>query len=162
MATLPLRERKRDYFFVACFSFFAFSSFFSDAWHALGLMHGEGFWPEANRWYAEFAQDHYFAAEHDYLRVATMISAFIYGPFYLTLVFAFIKGKNWVRLPSLIYVGMMMHGMIEYISWEHWIGPAPGKPLIFWAFNGPYAVVPILLAIRMWRPEPFSAAASGA
>ncbi len=153
--TTPLSDRRRDIFFVVIFSFFAFSSFFSDAWHALDLLQGDAFWARANRWYAEFAADTYFAAEHEYLRVGTAISAFIYGPFYLLLVYAFIKGKNWIRPMALVYVGAMLHGMIEYITWEYWLGPAPGETLIFWAFNGPYAVVPILLGVRMWKPNPF-------
>lgn len=103
----PLSDRRRDIFFIVVFSFFAFSSFFSDAWHALDLLQGDAFWARANRWYAEFAADTYFAAEHDYLRVG--------------------------------------------------LGPAPGETLIFWAFNGPYAVVPILLGVRMWKPNPFGA-----
>jgi hypothetical protein len=151
----PLSDRRRDIFFIVAFSFFAFSSFFSDAWHALGLLEGDAFWSRANRWYAEIAADEYFAAEHDYLRVGTGISAFIYGPFYLVLVYAFAKGKNWIRPMALVYVGSMLHGMTEYIAWEYWLGPAPGETLIFWAFNGPYAIVPILLGVRMWKPNPF-------
>ncbi len=53
---LPLSLRKKDIFFVLCFSFFAFSSFFSDSWHALGLLEGDAFWSRANRWYGEIAQ----------------------------------------------------------------------------------------------------------
>ena len=89
--------------------------------------------------------------------MGTAISAFIYGPFYLLLVYAFVKGKNWIRPMALVYVGAMLHGMIEYITWEYWLGPAPGEALIFWAFNGPYAVVPILLGMLMWKPNPFCA-----
>ena len=55
---MPLSSRKKDIFFVVCFSFFAFSSFFSDSWHALGLLEGDAFWSRANRWYGEIAQDH--------------------------------------------------------------------------------------------------------
>ena len=58
---LPLSLRKKDIFFVACFSFFAFSSFFSDSWHALGLLEGDGFWPTANRWYGEVAKDYFMS-----------------------------------------------------------------------------------------------------
>ena len=154
----PLSMRRRDIFFVACFSFFAFSSFFSDSWHALGLLDGDGFWPEANRWYAEVADDQFFAADHKYVRVNTGISGMVYGPFYLFLVYAFWKGKNWIRTPALIYVGAMLHGCIEFLIYEYWIGPPPGNTLVFWAFNGPYAVVPFLLGVRMWKPDPFGSA----
>ena len=153
----PLSERPRDWFFVLAFSFFAFSSFFSDSWHALGLLHGDGFWPEANRWYAEVAGDEFFKADHKFVRVNTGISGMVYGPFYLVLVYAFIKGKNWIRTPALIYVGAMLHGMTEFVIYEYWIGPPPGNPLVFWLFNGPYAIIPIMLGVRMWKHKwPFS------
>ncbi|MGB5192876.1 MAG: hypothetical protein WBN70_07830 [Polyangiales bacterium] len=83
---LPLSLRKKDIFFVVSFSFFAFSSFFSDSWHALGLLEGDGFWPTANRWYGEIAKDYFFMADHQYVRVNTGISGMVYGPFYLVLV----------------------------------------------------------------------------
>ena len=78
---LPLSLRKKDIFFVVCFSFFAFSSFFSDSLHALGLLDGDGFWARATHWYGEFAEDQFFLADHLYLRVNTGISGMIYGPF---------------------------------------------------------------------------------
>jgi hypothetical protein len=159
-ATLPLSQRKRDWLFVGAFAFFAFSSFFSDAWHALGLLEGDQFWAVANRWYAEVAGDAFFAADHRYVRVNTAISGFVYGPFYLVLVYAFVRGKNWVRTPALIYVGAMLHGFTEYVVYEYWIGPPPREALIFWAFNGPYAVIPFLLGVRMWKADPFSARVS--
>ncbi|MEM7137658.1 MAG: DUF2781 domain-containing protein [Myxococcota bacterium] len=151
----PISARPRDWFFVACFSFFAFSSAFSDSWHALGLLEGDMFWARANRWYGEIAQDHYFLADHDYLRINTGISGMIYGPFYVLLVYAFVTGRNWIRIPAFIYVGAMMHGMTEFVIAEYWIGPPPGKPLIFWLFNGPYGIIPLLLAYRMRKPNPF-------
>ena len=139
---LPLNLRKKDIFFVACFSFFAFSSFFSDSLHALGLLDGDGFWPRATRWYGEIAQDHFFLADHKFLRVNTGISGMVYGPFYLLLV----------------YVGAMLHGCTEFLIYEYWIGPPPGNTFIFWVFNGPYWVIPFMLGVRMWKPNPFGTA----
>jgi hypothetical protein len=155
-----LSQRKRDYFFVCCFAFFAFSSFFSDAFHGLGLVHGEGFWAEANRWYAEVAQDQFFIDDHGWVRYATAVSGLVFGPFYLVLVYAFVRGANWIRTPALIYVGAMVHGTVEFMWWEYSVGPPPGNPLVFWAFNAPYVIVPLLLGVRMWKPAPFGAGAA--
>jgi hypothetical protein len=151
-----LSERPRDWFFVIAFSFFAFSSFFSDAWHALGLLEGDAFWARANQWYIETAEDYFLAADHVYARINTGISGLVFGPFYLVLVYAFVKGRNRIRPFALVYVGAMLHGMVEFTVWEYWIGPPPGRPLVFWAFYGPYALVPLLLGVRMWKPKPFS------
>jgi hypothetical protein len=155
---LPLAKRPKDWFFVCFFSFFAFSSFFSDAQHALGRLEGDGFWARANRWYAEVAGDDYLLEDHAYNAVNTGISGFVYGPFYLLLVFAFVRGANWIRPFALVYTGAMLHGMFEFMWWEYAIGPPPRVPLVFWAFNLPYALVPALLAARMWRAAPFGTA----
>ena len=132
-----------------------FHRFSLNSWHALGLLEGNPFWSKTNRWYGEISGDVYFLANHDYSRVNLGISAFIFGPFYLVLAFAFAKGANWIRIPAFIYVGAMLHGMSEWVVWQYFIGPPPTETLIFWAFNGAYAAIPVLLAIRMWKPEPF-------
>ena len=154
--TSPLSSRKRDWFFVCAFSFFAFSSFFSDAWHGLDLLDETSFWGRANLWYGRIAGDDFLLGDHDFARYSTLISGFVYGPFYLALVYAFVKGKNWIRTPAFLYVGAMLHGYFEFMWWEHALGEPPRVPLVFWAFNAPYGIVPILLAVRMWKPEPFA------
>lgn len=154
--TLPLRERPRDYFFVAAFSFFAFSSAFSDLFHALDWIDESSFWGRANLAYAHFAQDHFLLGDHAFARFSTLVSAFVYGPFYLALVYAFVKGDDRIRIPAMLYVGAMLHGTLEFLYWEYVVGPAPGRPLVFWAFYGPYVLVPLLLAVRMRDPLPFA------
>lgn len=154
----PISKRKRDIFFACCFAFFAFSSFCSDAQHGLGRLHGDGFWARANMWYADAANDQFFKEDHAFPRINTLISGFVWGPFYLVLVYSFVRGWNRVRPWALLYVGGMTHGVIEFMYWEYAIGPPPGNPLVFWAFNAPYVIVPILLGFRMWKPMPFGAA----
>jgi hypothetical protein len=158
----PISARPRDWFFVVAFSLFAFSSIFSDAWHGLGLIDETSFWGRANLWYGRVAGDDFLMADHEFPRLNTWISGFIYGPFYIVLVYAFVKGANWVRVPALIYVGSMLHGYVEFMWWEYALGSPPRVPAVFWAFNAPYGIVPILLAARMWRPRPFATRDSAA
>lgn len=150
-----LTDRKGDLFFVVCFILFAFSSGFSDAFHALNLVHGGGFWARANTWYGQVAGDLFFLSDQPFARVSTGISAFVFGPFYLLLVYAFVRGANWIRIPALLYVAAMVHGMTEFLYWEFWLGPPPQNLPVFFAFNLPYLIVPLLLAIRMRKPNPF-------
>ena len=154
---VPLSQRPWDWFFVVMFSFFAFSSFFSDAFHGLNAIDATSFWGRANLWYIEVAGDEFMRADNTFSRLNTAISGLVYGPFYLTLVYAFVRGKSWIRIPAFLYVGAMLHGYVEFMWWEYALGTPPGNPLVFWAFNGPYGVVPVLLAIRMWKERPFAA-----
>jgi len=153
--SVPISRRPGDWVFVGCFAFFAFSSFFSDVWHALDLLHGDSFWARANRGYVEMAGDEFLLEDHDYLRINTGISGFVYGPFYLVLVYAFFVGKNWIRTPGLIYVGAMLHGYAEFLYYEFVLGPSPTNLPVFWAFNAPYGIVPLLLGFRLWRAPVF-------
>ena len=155
---VPLSQRPWDWFFVVMFSFFAFSSFFSDAWHGLNAIDATSFWGRANLWYIQVAGDEFMRADNTFSRLNTAISGLIYGPFYLTLVYAFVRGKGWIRIPAFVYVGAMLHGYVEFMWWEYALGTPPLHPLVFWAFNGPYGVVPVLLAIRMWKERPFATA----
>ena len=161
---LPLSQRKRDWFFVVCFAFFAFSSFYSDACYTVYGTDGDDRCVQANLAYAELAGDRLFAAQPEFLRTRTAVSAFVYGPFYLLLIFAFVRGANWIRTPALIYVGAMVVGVCEHLAWEFRLGLVPRRPVVFLAINLPYLLVPLLLGARVWRAQPFgerSAASSG-
>lgn len=45
------------------------------------------------------------------LEIQTFISAFVFGPFYLLLVYAFSTGRDWIRMPAILYVSAMTYGM---------------------------------------------------
>ena len=150
-----LSQRKRDVFFVVAFAFFAFTSFYSDACYALFGLEGNAGCVQANRNYVELAGDDLFAMQPGFMRVRTALSAFVYGPFYLVLVYAFVRGANWIRLPGLLYVGSMVLGVAEHLIWEFALGNPPRELATFLAFTLPYGVVPLLLAARLWNPHPF-------
>jgi hypothetical protein len=114
--------------------------------------------------------------------VMTAISAFLFGPFYIVLVISFVKGKNWIRPFALVYVGMIVESMIVLLVVEFTgdfalfemmgaegvksaaelagRGLTPSlavlRPAKFLLYNLPYKLFPLLLAVRMWRPNPFS------
>jgi hypothetical protein len=152
---LPLSQRKRDAFFIVAFAFFSFSSFYSDACYTLYGMHGDAGCVQANRTYVELAGDGLFATQPGFMRTRTALSAFVYGPFYLLLIWAFARGANWIRLPALLYVGSMVLGVCEHLIWEFALGITPQRPVVFFVFTLPYLWVPLLLGARMWRAQPF-------
>ena len=155
---IPLGERRGDWFFVACFALFAFTSFFSDALAGLGVEfdpHSDSMWVRANYWYAANT-DPYFLSYPAHLRVQTFVSGFVFGPFYLVLAYAFAAGKDWIRVPAVMYVGAMMYGMVIHLGSEFFGGLPPTNLPKFLAFNLPYLLVPLGLAYRMRRDHPFS------
>ena len=116
------------------------------------------FWVRGNYWYAHNC-DPLFLTPPVWMRLAAGLSGFVYGPFYLLLVFALIKGKNWIRLPSVMYAtaisvitGVIVFGA-EFLEGPQWRCQDPAK---FLAFNLPYVIIPLLLLIRMRKPMPFT------
>jgi hypothetical protein len=160
---LPLRERPGDWLFVLAFAFFAFSSTFSDSLVARGIAlaaDSPSFWARANYWYAA-GTDPLLLAPPTSLQVQVTVSAFVFGPFYLLLVWAFVTGRDGIRMPAIVYVAAMVYGMVVFLGTEL-LGPLPPTNLPkFLAFNVPYLVIPLLLAWRMRRPYPFSVALAG-
>lgn len=161
VANLPLNKRRIDIFFAIVFSFFALTCAISDALPTLGVAMSPtsaNALARANYWYAATA-DPLFMNPPVWMRFVTGLSAFVYGPFYLLLVYCLLKGKNWIQLPSVIYATMIISitGIIVF-GVEFFGEPQYRTPnaLKFLFFNLPYVILPMLLLIRMRKPLPFT------
>lgn len=184
VSVLPLRERKGDWFFIVFFSFFVFSSFAADLVN--GVMSPS---PDSGYFWARAVYDLYavnndplLIANPAWMRAMCFLSAFVFGPFYIVLVYSFVKGKNWVRPFALVYAGMIIESMIvilyvEFTGEAHLFaqmcqgGVKTAEELAktglnqdlrvqdavkFLAYNLPYKIVPLLLAVRMRSENPFN------
>ena len=157
---LPLSQRKMDIFFAVIFSLFFCTSIVSDAITGLAIPlspESSNFWVRGNYWYAHNC-DPLILTPPVWMQFAAGLSGFVYGPFYIFLVIALIKGKNRIRLPAIMYgtaitiiTGVIVFG-VEFFGEPQWRCQDPVK---FLAFNLPYVIVPLLLLIRMRKPEPF-------
>ena len=156
-----IQKRQYDWFFVIIFATFACTSFLVDM---MGALH-EIFISRENPWilkrllmetYADC--DPMFILNPPFLRVAVTVSAFVWGPLYVFFVWGFLKGKNQIRIPGLMYSSALTLGMLMIFAEElfssvpGWRSPLPWK---FTAFNLPYLLVPILMGLRMRKPFPF-------
>ena len=158
--TQPLSERRADWFFVVVFSVFALTSFGVDLPILLGIDQVRE--PLAAS-YAEI--DPLFFAPPPFLFVALAVSAVVWGPLYVYLVWGFVRGRNEIRVPALMYSAALGLAMVMIIAEELW-SPVPGwaspQPAQFLALNLPYLVVPLLLALRMRHPFPFGGGVAAA
>lgn len=172
MASTPLRQRKYDWFFIVIFCIFIINVVVLDS--IIGLN-----WqlrPDSGNPIEQFMY-HRYAKHADPLlirnplqvRVSAWISATIFFPLYFFFVVGFVKGWNKMRVPALVYGGALTHGMITYMAeglfgfmpTEGWkdasICPGCTKPDKFYylAANLLYLLVPLLMIIRFWKPQPF-------
>ena len=147
-------------FFVIAFSLFAITSFTVDAMSVLYQS-----FPVQGSWFASDLLLEYYAdadplfiQSPPFLEVATFVSGFVFGPLYLYFVWGFVRGRNQIRIPALMYASALTLAMLMIFAEEFassvpgWITPKPGK---FLAFNLPYLIMPIALALRMRKPFPF-------
>jgi hypothetical protein len=161
VVNLPLRERRWDIFFMVVFALFACTSAVSDAIPTLGVAIG----PHASflgriNWAYGHDTDPLFIRPPNWMRFVTGLSAFVYGPFYLLLVYCLAKGKNWIQVPAIMYAtaisvitGVVVFGA-EFFG-EDAAMRVQNVPK-FLVANVWYVLLPLLLLARMRREKPFT------
>jgi hypothetical protein len=153
-------ERSRhplDPFFMVAFGLFAFTSLFLEQWIVFGVDLRTATDPvgRAWRWYAETFDPLLFDGLLS-IRVMFGIDAFVFGAFYLVLVYAFLRKRNWIQVPALLYGAAMSYSVVVYILMEAFSEHrAQTNLLMVLLIGAPYTIVPLLLIYRMWRPQPF-------
>jgi hypothetical protein len=90
-------------------------------------------------------------------RATIWIDVLFFGPFYVFAIYAYIRGREWIRIPSIIYSSVMITNLIIIFS-EEFGGPnATPHPQIVLLENLPWLLFPIYIIYRMWRNSaPFS------
>ncbi|MBN1799535.1 MAG: DUF2781 domain-containing protein [Spirochaetales bacterium] len=85
------------------------------------------------------------------------IDALLFGPFYLIAIYAFIKGKEWIRLPSIIYSSVLWTNVTIILSEEIWGSHASPQLGIVLLANAPWFIFPVFIIARMWKTDhPFT------
>ena len=98
-------------------------------------------------------------------KVTIWIDALFFGPFYVFAIYAYTKGREWIRIPSIIYASVMLTNVSVILGEE--IFGAHATPELGWVLlaNGPWVLVPLFILYRMGTAErPFTrptAAAAG-
>jgi len=108
---------------------------------------------------------HWFGENHDPLlmarpvwwRMTIWIDAVLFGPFYAFGIYAFTKGREWIRIPSIIYASVMLTN-VTIILGEEFFGPhAAPNPLNVIGANALWLIIPVYIIWRMWTNEhPFT------
>jgi hypothetical protein len=164
---IPFSQRKWDWLFVL---FFLVNLFFITYVVDLEQLvipdpanYEQPAWPPAPmvEMVHKYGQSHdpLLLARPPWWKMAIWLDVLFYGPFYAFAIYAFIRGREWIRLPAIFYSGMMFAGVFIILGEEAW-GPhaAPNFPLVL-GLNLPWLLVPILLTLRLRREHPFSTSA---
>lgn len=106
-----------------------------------------------------YAYDHDLIAREAWWKVTIWIDNLLFGPFYVVATYAYVKGKEWIRIPSIIYASVLLTN-VTVILGEEFAGahPSPNLPLVL-AANLLWLLFPLFIIYRMWRePMPFTRA----
>ena len=105
--------------------------------------------------------DHLEDARPVWWKMTIWIDDLLYGPFYAVAIYAYVKGKEWIRVPSVFYSGMLFATVIIILG-EEKAGPyaSPNFAMVLLA-NLPWLLFPIIIAARIWLggEAPFTRAA---
>ena len=145
---------RSDRVLVGFFALFAFTSLVMEPYFVFGIDYHRHD-PFAAGWlfYSQF--DPAFLDRPLWLRIMCGIDLFLFGPFYLILIYAFVKRRNWIRVPALLYVSAIVYSTILYFAWEFVSERGRANLLMVVVINIPYTLVPLWLAWRVRAADPF-------
>lgn len=170
MNSIPLKKRPLDIAIVVYFLFnILFITYFFDLVQIV-IPNASHFsypaWPppflvNLENWYGH-TFDPLLFARPVWWRATIWIEVIFFGPFYVAAIYAFFRGKSWIRIPSIMYSSVMLTNVTIILSEEIW-GPhaSPALGMVVGS-NASWMIFPILIIIRMWPDRPPFAERRGA
>src|SRR5512138_3859956 len=124
-------------------------------------------WPPARllalvHWW-EKSFDPLLLARPAWYRATIWIDVLAFGPFYAVAIHAFVRGRDWIRIPAVIWASMLFTNVFIILFDELKGIHATPAPAVVVAANAPWLVVPLLVIWRMARAaHPFTREVAGA
>jgi hypothetical protein len=90
-------------------------------------------------------------------RATIWLDVLAFGPYYVAAIYAFWRGRDWIRIPSVIW-GAVLFTNVFIILFDELLGiHATPKPLVVVGANLPWLLMPFVVGWRVLRsPHPFT------
>ena len=90
------------------------------------------------------------------------LDVIFFGPYYIVAIYAFLKGKEWIRIPTIIYSSILFTNVFIILNEEIWgLKHAINLPVVLFA-NAAWLLFPVFLVWKMWKNvHPFTKEISG-
>ena len=168
MVSIPLRERRLDLLFIAFFVInLGLITYIIDL-EQLVIADPTHFtypaWPPAPmidlvHWYGSH-YDPLLMARPPFWRMTIWIDVIFFGPFYAFAIYAFVRGREWIRVPALVWSGTMLANVLIILMDERYgVTPAPQFGMVL-AANAMWLIMPVAVVARLWRDHPFTRTAA--
>lgn len=96
-------------------------------------------------------------ARPPFWKMTVWIEVIYFGPYYAAAIYAFVRGRDWIRVPSAFWAGLLSANTLIILS-EEFSGPhrAPHPAITVVAYSG-WLVFPVVVVLRVvLREHPFS------
>lgn len=164
--SIPFSQRRADWVFVAFFLInLLFITYVVDIEQLIisnPYHYQQPVWPPASMVHMIHqygaAYDPILMARPQWWKMTIWLDVLFYGPFYVLAIYAFIKGRAWIRIPAIFYSGMMFADVFIILG-EEIAGPhaTPHLPLVL-GLNLPWLLFPVFLTLRFRGEHPFAQA----
>jgi hypothetical protein len=92
-------------------------------------------------------------------KMTIWIDSLLFGPYYAVAIYAFTKGKDWIRIPSIVQSSFLIAIVLIILGEETWGEHATPNLLFVYGDNLPWLLFPIFVIARMFKSErPFTVA----
>jgi EXPERA (EXPanded EBP superfamily) len=96
-------------------------------------------------------------ARPPFWRMTIWIDVLFFGPFYAFAIYAFVRGRDWIRLPAFWWAGAMTANVLIILMEERYGGHASPRWGIVLAANLPWLLLPAAVVARLARSaHPFT------
>ena len=117
-------------------------------------------WPPAPlvdlvHWYGR-SFDPLLMARPPFWRMTIWIDVLFFGPFYAAAIYAFLRGRDWIRVPALVWAGTMAANVLIILMEERYGAWATPRFDLVLALNLPWLLMPVAMIWRMRREHPFT------
>jgi hypothetical protein len=161
---VPLRRRPYDIvfvlFFVVNLGFVTYIVDLEQLVIADPAHYVQPLWPPAPlvdlvHWYGT-TFDPLLMARPAWWRMTIWIDVLFFGPFYAAAIYAFVRGRDWIRVPALVWAGTMTANVLIILMDERYgVTPTPHFGFVL-LVNLPWLLTPLAMILRMRRDQPFS------
>ncbi|GIL60429.1 hypothetical protein Vafri_15020, partial [Volvox africanus] len=147
--TMGLLTRILDGIFLAYFILHIPTTILVDSQSIVPSKYYPSWAKELLQWHIKTNGDHLVSTNPLWFVSLVLCECFLQLPFFFIAAFAFIKRRNWIRIPSIVYgvhVATTMVPILVDILFSPSAGPKRATLALIYL---PYLIVPLLLVVRM-------------
>ena len=94
-------------------------------------------------------------------KMTIWIDALFFGPFYVIAIYAFVRQREWIRIPGIIYASVMLTNVTIILGEEAFGAYRTPQFGVVLLANLPWLIFPLFIIYRLGRsPNPFAAPAA--